>query len=126
MLLSLSLLFHPFQSMFAVHVSSPQEPVAKHPMTGDALVWIRRFLLVRMMLLAVAAVTVRRIESSFAPRTRESPLVLGSTPFGPLQVRGQTASTAKAIAANVALKKGNRMMKLAHGVLLVHTIQRIS
>lgn len=101
--------------MFAVHVSSPQEPITKYTMTRHAFPGIRRFLLVWMTLGTMTTVTVRSIESSFAPRTRESPLTLGATPFGPLQVRGQTASTAKAIAANVALEKGNRMMKLAHG-----------
>ncbi len=95
--------------MFAIHVSSPQEPIAKYAMTRHTFPGIRRFLLVWMALGTMTTVTVRSIESSFAPRTRESPLTLGATPFGPLKMDGQTASTTKVIAANVALKKGNRM-----------------
>lgn len=95
--------------MFAVHVSSPQEPIAKYTMARHAFTRIRRFLLVWMTLGTMTTVTVRSIKPSFAPRTRESPLTLGATPFGPLKMDGQTASTTKVIAANVALKKGNRM-----------------
>lgn len=95
--------------MFAVHVSSPQEPVAKYTMARHAFTGIRRFLLVWMTLGTMTTVTVRSIESSFAPRTRESPLTLGTTPFGPLEMGGQTASTTKVIAANGTLKKGHRM-----------------
>lgn len=95
--------------MFAVHVSSPQEPIAKYTMARHAFTRIRRFLLVRMALGTMTTVTVRSIKPSFAPRTRESPLTLGTTPFGPLEMDGQTASTTKVIAANGTLKKGNRM-----------------